>query len=325
MTIPTYKPSEYITYILNSKRKHLLVEGTTDKRLFHDLLDELKHTGVIDVDTQIDIDSAEILVNFDPPAGNREKVEQVCQQVTGKSFESRFVGFVDREFREFDLETVLQDKLKCHKVDGRLVWSRGHSIENYCFEFPVLRTPLRDMSTAEFDHVQRSLALYESLFDDILYFACATSLAAHDANRADKVQSSIHWSVFDFSEGKFRIDFTKWREQFSRINVSDNIAKQVIAHWHKWYPIIVQSDMATVRWMCHGHIGFTTMWAAYAQCLVAKKLDQHVKNSKAAAHAKAHEKIRTNACMTAWIQGISRHNCEYPKEVLALLRIPHNS
>jgi len=46
----------------------------------------------------------------------------------------RSIGFVERELRYFDLEDCIHDLIGDHKAVNHLVWSRGHSIENYFFE-----------------------------------------------------------------------------------------------------------------------------------------------------------------------------------------------
>jgi hypothetical protein len=131
-----YTPAEFRNFLMMSHDKHLLVEGIDDKIAFKLLFEELsgKH--------DIKIDTAERLINFERPLGNREKVEEICRTVTGRSFADKLVGFVDREFREFEWDNDIRDNLGQHKVDGRLVWSRGHSIENYFFDFIILREAL---------------------------------------------------------------------------------------------------------------------------------------------------------------------------------------
>ena len=140
-----YNPAAYRIYLQLSEKKHVLVEGKSEKIAFRNLKYELD----IDID-ELEIDSAEYLIEFEDSEGhpqklgNREKVEEISKIVVAESqnlenngrepYADKFIGFVDREYREFQVSNSIQDLLNCHRVSDRLVWSRGHSIENYLFE-----------------------------------------------------------------------------------------------------------------------------------------------------------------------------------------------
>jgi hypothetical protein len=127
-----FTPEEYLKYLeIDDLSRHILVEGRDDKRIFELLLRELCHT---DEKSQILVDSAEAFVECHPE--NRETVEDICNKITGEAYSDRLVAFVDREFREFDFPQLL-DRVDGHKISGQLVWSRGHSIENYFFDFDI--------------------------------------------------------------------------------------------------------------------------------------------------------------------------------------------
>lgn len=76
----------------------------------------------------------------------RERVEYVCAKALNTPEARKLVGFVDREFREFEQGDTLRDLLDGHQTVGRVVWSRGHSIENYNLDGYILRQSLRNHS-----------------------------------------------------------------------------------------------------------------------------------------------------------------------------------
>ena len=91
-----YTPAEYRNILRMTRRTHLLVEGKMDKRFFSTLIDEWRQEDLVDVSTSgfdIDIDTAETLIEFLPPLGNREKVEIICQEVAKTDYAVRLVGF----------------------------------------------------------------------------------------------------------------------------------------------------------------------------------------------------------------------------------------
>src|SRR3990170_3818043 len=169
-----FKPEEYKTHIRISAQKHLLVEGKNDKYLFKLFLDNLR----IDQNLVV-IDSAEDLIQFDCNLGNRERVETVCQAVCITPWAKQLVGFVDREFREFEInENDMFDRIPQHNVVGSVVWSRGHSVENYYFNFEMLNAALEIYSPP--DYMDEALSLLKRNLENVIRYACAASMAGRD-------------------------------------------------------------------------------------------------------------------------------------------------
>ena len=116
--------------ILAMSGKILLVEGRRDKIAFEILLKILcgRH--------DIAVHSVGDLLEFDEEVlGEREKVKKAYYSVIDTPHIEKLVGFIDREFDDFEWNGGFVDTRRAHKVSGRLVCSRGHSIENYCFDF----------------------------------------------------------------------------------------------------------------------------------------------------------------------------------------------
>ena len=219
MAAVQYTPDEYRIYLNTTDTRHLLVEGPSDKMLFKLLLDEvLRHTSQQFSRDDIDIDSAEDFIQFDEPLGNRAKVEAICQDVNLASYADKLVGFVDREFRDFERDPELQDTLGAHKVSGRLVWSRGHSIENYLFDFGTLREPLRDFSPTPYFDV--ALCTFELLLKPAVHLACALSLVGDDLQKFNRIKASVDWQVLCMAPGQISLIWVPGNRDLQAIKAS---------------------------------------------------------------------------------------------------------
>jgi len=324
----SYDLPSYRNYVRFSHTRHLLVEGRSDKRLFQALFDQLStrvnlpnHGGCVEIDT------AESLINFPNAAegiGNREKVERVCQSVEGQPFAEKLVGFVDREFREFDFAPDLRDRISGHKVSGRLVWSRGHSIENYLFDFDILRRPLRSLSTT--DRFREALDLFETVFQTTIRLACAASIAGYRLGKLNLVSKSVNWEVLtiDPAQGQLALDYDAWKQKLvKRHSLPAEQTSALVEQVRSWSSVVGSSDWHIARWMCHGHIGLAFVWAAYGRCVHEVCHRASSDHKKAAAEArkvlKADSSVRFNVCAEWWVQRALGNHCDWPVEVLQLL------
>ena len=105
-------PDDYNRYVMMSTKRHILVEGRDDKRLFKVLLGELLGESAVG---SVEIDTAQQLIGFYQTTENREKIEAVNNKIVDKPFSNKLACFVDREFRGFDL-VQLRDSLAKHRV-----------------------------------------------------------------------------------------------------------------------------------------------------------------------------------------------------------------
>lgn len=316
-----YTPAEYRTMLRMSQGKFLLVEGRADKRLFQFLLHELFNTvSQATSRDNININSAEDLIQTDIPLGNREKVEQVCDSVQNTPLAIRLIGFVDREFREFDLGNFLNDKLNKHNVIKGVVWSRGHSIENYCFDFLTLQDPLREHS--DIDFFDQALDRFRKLFNSTLCLACAVSLAAEQLGKLQRIKGCINWEIVKVtsSEVKLRLDVFK-KELVNGHRFTEEDYNLLIENYHKWLERVEKADISCVRWLCHGHIGLCFIWSVYGQCVYEVCENLGFENPEAEVHKvfEAKESGRLRTCISSWIRRALDNLSEYPIEVLNFL------
>src|SRR5262249_33609637 len=138
------------------------------------------------------VDTADLVKAPEGVIGSRALVEVVHEQANNSGQE--LGALVDREFRGFDLAPAIKDTIAAHKSVGRLlVWTRGHSIENYFFRADAARAFLR----YQFSHLTIPEAEFDRLFPLFLQWAAALSLALHASgllDRAKGVCSPTHWN-----------------------------------------------------------------------------------------------------------------------------------
>ena len=320
-----YTPSDYRSLLQMTSTTHLLVEGSSDKRVFMLLFDAIHSMSMYKGEFPIvDIDTAESLIQFDelPKAGNRDKVELICQSVIGSEAENKLAGFVDREFRDFNLQPNLADNISGHKVNGRLVWSRGHSIENYLFEFIVLHNPLRDFSETEY--YREALNTFEFFFDDILIISCALSLAAYEIDAINRVIGTINRGLFDLTDGSLVLDRIAWRELLlSRAGFSNLEVNDLIKQYDKFVKKLPSEDINIVRWLVHGHLGFQVFWIFYSYCVyhVFPGRNHSKKQKEAQKVMSAKLGVRFNRAASSWVGQFSNDYDKYPIDLLNLLGI----
>lgn len=296
-----YTPAEYIKYVeMDDSSYHLLVEGRDDEKAFDTLIGTLVSEPE---QNTIALHSAETLACGDPE--NRGIVEGLCAQITEKTWASRFVGFVDREFRGFVHDPIPRDIIGGHYICGRLVWSRGHSIENYLFDPTILSQPLATFSPPG---CRQAVRLFKSVFDPTIRLACAIGLAACDIDRLKRVRKTIEPRIVLVRESVVEADIASWKslllQRITEVEVESLLER--IGHWQVQ---ISQADFDVVRWLCDGHIGFRLIWAVYEKCLNMATLNL----------PPSRDVLRYNRCVDSWVDSAANKQSTYPAEVFALL------
>jgi hypothetical protein len=259
--IPSYRAK-----VKMSSLKHLLVEGKSDKRLFTLLLGEM-----MGPDHKIIVDCAECIKNEDP-MGNRHKVEAVCKPLSMTVHADKIVGFVDREFRGFEISDTLIDSLSTHRSANQIVWSRGHSVENYFFCLEVLKIPLRSISNTCF--YEEALSLLERSLPSIIRLAAAVSMSALQTNLLSLLGRSVTPELLRSSDSRISIDQEVWLETLQNRHKLDRIKACAALHaFQLWSSRLEGVSNDTCKWACHGHIGLSVILASYISLLelVARK------------------------------------------------------
>ena len=323
MPPPQLSVDEYVAKVKMSNQPTLLVEGKTDAQAFVILLDSIKLARQMER-LDLVIDNAALISSESSNMGNREKVEAAANAITPREFSSRFVGFVDREFREFITNDTLGDNLRRHNQIGRLVWSRGHSIENYFFEFDLIREPMRGLSDSI--HFGPALDRMKESFQDVMNIACAISLAAKDIARLNIAERIVHWSCFNSSDSSLTMDSELWIKHLSsRLNLDNEHIDRLIERFEHWLRVSRNSGPEVVRWLCHGHIGNSVIWNAYEKFFreaISSSASDDTQNQNPNVYGGSGSSLRFNQCASELAhQSVSNNAVEAPSLCFNLLGI----
>ena len=259
--------NEFVNEVRMSTIPYILLEGSDDKSFFDRLLDTARGSlGYQDGSRYtVAIETAERVKSDGLPEGNRQKVEKVSGLVSGTSFRERFVGFVDRESRKFRVGNTIVDSLRTQRELDRLIWSRGHSIENYLFDFQVFRVPLRD-SSLNGEIAAKALEWLEQTFQEILGVACALGNAGIEMDMLDIVRGTIHFDPIMPPNSMTLWDVGIWKKGIVQHSPLDAQQSDALASsFEQWLDVVKASGPSDVRWACDGHMGIRLIWEAYAQ------------------------------------------------------------
>lgn len=316
-----YNAQEYqliLSDISNDKR--LVVEGETDKDFFRFLFDELSKTIEIHIDNiEVFVTNNNFKIDINGVAGNRKKIECIHKRIKGSPKYTNVVFFIDREFDDFiiDHNKPLEDKTNSHKVDGQMVMSRGHSIENYLFDINVIRSSLR--CHTEPDLFNKAIKLFEENFNSIIYLASAVSIALKESHTIQELEKTIDCELIDINPSNISLRIDDWKKRIEERSkkISPDKLEEVINLYKKWDKKIKseQVDCNVIRWICHGHIGINIIFEFYCSCLLycdkSKKDKYEIRKVKK-------EKIYKDFA-NWWASNSIQDKCLYPKEVLEKL------
>lgn len=316
-----FDSTSYRLYVRMSHKKHLLVEGRTDKQIFLILKDELARAGNIPI--EFEIESVENFAGFSPGIGNRDKVESITFEMTSSEFEGKFVGFVDREYREFEFNTSIRDLINCHHVDDKLVWSRGHSIECYFFDFSILREPLRALCVSH--NAVAALDIFSKVIESTLKMICALSLTAcRDHENWERIIGCIDWKLLVLASGRSELNFDKWENALKRRGYNKQEVESIVNNFKKWYATINSSGRTIVRWICHGHIGLQILRQTYARCLYESCPTGSSKEPESEVHRaflRVSQDHLANSIANEWASKVGKNSTDFPREVFDTLKI----
>jgi hypothetical protein len=303
-------PEEYLTEIIMSENRFLLLEGSDDEKFFILIRNYLRKNEAqisaekLDSLKSVVIETAE---RIQGELGNRAKIEKICELVAQEpsNVNNRVLGFVDREFREFEYSHYLKDNIKTHKIYNRLIWSRGHSIENYFFEISTLRETFNDYLVSSF--YQEAFEIFESKFNHTLRIACALSLAGLSEKLLKPIAGSLDWQCIDITSTSLEINLEKWSDILNRkFNLDPLRIRNLFHKFETYLNRTDQCDIETSRWLSHGHIGFNFMFVVYSKCLFIATSSDHRKNpSKEAEKVNKNKDTRFRIVANAWIRNQS--------------------
>ena len=325
MGILQLRYDEFIALVQMSKLPHILLEGRSDEMFFRRMCEAMTSPVVNanDVNSRVAITSAEELSSDKYGEGNREKVIKVTELMQKQPCGERFVGFVDREFRKFTFLGVVFDELNTHYRHARLVWSRGHSVENYCFDFEVVKDILLDSSPNQ-SVAHAALGILQKDFVGVLNIGCALGLTGYRRSLLDAVRRTVDWRNLRLSNSKFVWDTAKWSDALVKHTAVDReFSRELVKQFEHALEITTGSSLDDVRWACDGHIGLSLIWSAYARAVydIAAAEDDITPNpgNQASVIWRTDNNIKFNLMARSWAQLRARDSGNSPNLCLGLI------
>ncbi len=209
----------------------------------------------------------------------------------------------------------------------RLVWSRGHSIENYLLDFDVFRKPLSDFSL-DGSIAQTALECLRENFPMIISTACALGLAAYRLGQLPLVRRTIHWEPIELSASVILWNTDCWKAALARhSNLSADTIENLASQFAHWLDVAQASSPTEVRWACDGHIGLRFVWYTYAKAVYAIS---QAENSDRPGPAKQRDKvagvgdsIKLNHLARHWAQNLGVDFADTPGICFEMIGISH--
>lgn len=260
----------------------LLVEGPGDVEFFECLRKALD----LNVD-DVRIDDADFKIPG-REEDRRANVEYVAKEIVNnhkyQGVVNRFTGFADREFDHFDFEqSPITDRIGVQRQDGRLIYSRGHSIENYVFDYDLIIDVLEEhypiASTYRAATPNNRTTVLNSMrefFDQILCIACAVSLSAYKNKLIGVIKNLLfhidEWNSekaimsYDQTQQSVVLNRNEFRNRLLEVRrVNPDRADAFIGSYEHYLDVISRAgNREFARWLCHGHIGVHVIRLAYA-------------------------------------------------------------
>lgn len=264
----------YKIALMTRSARTILVEGDTDvaviKRLIleRDLVAEF--AGGRPVIDGVGFVKDDVLSGL----GNRCRVLAIAQEIPD-SIKS-FMAFVDREWSDYDFQANSNTQFLDNYSSDRNVWiTKGHSIENYFFDPNYYR-----------DYFLRNFGdkLLPGFFDRVpdvleqaLNLAFAFSAAAREAELIERCSGIISRTALLLSaDGKISLNV----EAIERLLAARQVTQEKLTVFKQECVRVLSMTTAEIfdrpvaRWLAHGHLGDSVVWACFALVAVGFGVDE---------------------------------------------------
>lgn len=303
----SYSVDGYVSALAFRTSKSVLVEGPTDRRCVSRVRAELERRGIVPFGAVV-VDSANLIRGEGRAIGNRALVELIFAQAVAAGFS--LAALVDREFRDFEVGERVIDRLKGHFESGNLlVWTRGHSLENYFLDEGTAKAFLLFQFSDElnggcFEVIHRNIAA-------IIQWIAAVSAGLHLVGlteRASGIASIKHWHITD---GVIELSPAELVSDLQARGATPEMCAGLKAQLSSVFAVLSDDDDPEVgRWLAHGHIGFELFWSAIAVCCTGFASD-----SVLDAIAKGYAATKLSVAADRWAIGVVEQSVESPRSL----------
>ncbi|WP_437997198.1 DUF4435 domain-containing protein [Sorangium sp. So ce185] len=277
----SYSLSGYISVLETRTSSTLIVEGINDKKIVAGLIRRFETLGILRA-RKLVVDTAEMISGSTGVCGNRAIVETVHAQATRLGID--LFAFVDREFREFVFGPPVIDAVGGHYVAApNLIWTRGHSAENYAFHRATVEAFLSRIVPEHVDSEMSDRAV--AAVPSIMRWLAALSISlarGHVVTRCNKMLSMASWEVD--TSGCLALNVNAVRAQMVARCVSGTEADVIVNDVQIFERDMQQNATDVSRWVSHGHVGSDGLWSGVAKVLLAVGLSSNVAQEIATAH-----------------------------------------
>lgn len=277
----SYSFPGYITALGTRTSRTLIVEGPDDKKIIAGLIRRFEVLGVLRA-RKVVVDTADMINGPTGVCGSRAVVEAVHAEATRLGLD--LFAFVDREFRNFVFGPPVIDTWPDHHVaSSSLIWTRGHSAENYAFHKTTIESFLSRIVP---EHVDADLSdRAVAAVPDLLHWAAAFSIACarqQVVTRCTKMLSLASWDVD--ASGCPTLSLGVLRSQIIARGVPAAQADIIIAELQTFEQSVRQCPSEASRWISHGHIGSDGLWTGVGKILATSGLSPSVAQDIATGH-----------------------------------------
>ena len=265
---PKYVIAEFLRMVKISRDFYILVEGEYDKRAIDRLAFHLY--GKCSADLSIAIWLSEQL-EVDTRSSRKELIIQACNEAAIMC-QGRVAGLVDRDTHGFDVSEVT-DNSPYHEEETEkgILWTRGHSLENYFFTDNIIGNVLTEFTTSG-NHNILSRAFKDNM-KQIFVIASAIYLFGVYLNEEYSIE---YRKVKAIIENDVFIKEASGEKNALKLNTSRLVEKLLERYIelipnrteleHKLANILEKvsnKEVSVLRWFCHGHIALRTLLFAY--------------------------------------------------------------
>lgn len=210
--------------------------------------------------------------------GSRETVEVLCREL-GRlhGVGRRIVGFVDREDRVTSGFPTIEDHVL---ATNNVVWSLGHSMENYALDFGTLEAALGSLATVP--RFKQAIMLFNRSFGLVsITIYALTELMRSKSLRVMMAAQLIDEDVLVFNRltRTIDLDVQAWMQRFVAKATLDLASEELInAELSALRKASEDLGIEEVRWRIHGHVSMAIIVKLYRACAI-KVSDGELRNS----------------------------------------------